>query len=381
MEFNLTAVSVVSAFGVVLNCILLISNRGRLFEKNRESNCLLLLMFFTTLACLIDPFACASDSQPGALNKFVVVVGNALLYLADMFSTFFWLTFLLNHLKVRLSLTHRYILHSALMLGVAIILVNFFMPIVFEIDENNSYTRQAGYWLYIVIDYGFILDSIIMYLVCRHRGGTMKSFPIALYLMPLMFGTIAQSVFYGISTISSSFTITIAGLMASLQSDRIYTDKMTGIYNYAYLERLEKQYAGNKKHKVSGIMINLNGFKKLNKDYGRKIANESLKNAASIISRAIGELGTVVRFASDEFIAIINTQDEMAINMTISSIKTSFSEFNRDPKNIYKISACFSTANLERGCEMDTFVDILSKRMHAEKIDFYSQGENNRRRA
>lgn len=380
MENTLTAVYVANAFGVVLICMLLISNFGRLREKNSESKQLLLLILCTFLGCLTDPLVCTADGQPGELNRAIVLIGNSLLYLVDMCGTFLWLAFLLSHLKVKLSLSHRYILHSALMLGGAIILVNFFLPIIFEIQDNNTYVRRTGYWLYCFIDYGFMLDSLVMYMICRYKGGSMKSIPIGIYLAPLLIGTIAQSFFYGISVISASFTVAIAGLMAGLQGERIYKDKLTGLYSYVYLEKLNFDISQSKKNTMAGIMINLNGFKKLNKDIGRVTANFALRDAANIIARGIGELGTVVRLTSDEFVAFVNTQDEMAINMRIASVKTGFSEFNRDPKNSYKISACFCSANLEPGQNLNDFLEILSKRMHEEKLEFYSQGENNRRR-
>lgn len=380
MGFELTAVYVANIFGIMLICILLISNLGRLREKNDETYCLLLMMFFTFLGCAIDPIASYADGQPGSLNRILVHVGNSLLYMVDMFGTFFWLAFLLSHLKIKLSLTHRYTLHCALMLGVAVILVNFFLPIVFEISDTNSYSRSAGYWFFCFIDYGFMIDSIVLYLICRHRGGSMKSFPIAVYLLPLLAGNIAQSVFYGISVISASFTISIAGLMASLQSERIYRDKLTGIYNFAYLDRLEKQYSKKAKHKVSGIMINLNGFKKINREQGRAAANNALRDAAQIIDRAIGELGIVARYSGDEFIAIVNTQDEMAINMNIASIQSRFTEFNRESKNPYKLSACFCSCSIDPQKSLSEFLDEITKRMLEEKSEFYSQGENNRRR-
>lgn len=378
---SLTAVYVANIFGIALLCILLVSNWGRLHENTDESRYLLMMTLSVFLGCVIDPIASTFDGQPGDFNRCLVWAGNALLYLANMFGAFFWFFFLISHLQARISLTHRYILQSALMLGTAIIIVNFFMPLVFDINESNNYTRQAGYWMYCFIDYGLMLDSLVMYLICRHKGGPMKSFPICVYFTPVVAGTVMQSIFYEISAISASITVAIAGIIASLQSERIYKDKLTGAHNYAYLGRFEKQNSKNKKQNISGIMVNLNCFKKINKDFGRAVANEALKNAAHIVVQSVGELGSVVRYTSDEFIAFINTRDEMAINMCIASIKSGFSEFNKDLKNPYKLSACFSSCEMDFEKGMNHFIETISKRMHEEKIEFYTQGENNRRRS
>ena len=112
--FELTTVYVSNIFGIVLIGVLLAGNIWRFREKGAENAFLQLILFFAFCGCIFDPIAYTADGKPGAMARVIVYGSNALLYLADMFGTFFWLLFLAEHLNARFSIVHRYILGAAL---------------------------------------------------------------------------------------------------------------------------------------------------------------------------------------------------------------------------------------------------------------------------
>lgn len=61
----------------------------------------------------------------------------------------------------------------------------------------------------------------------------------------------------------TSIAIAIAGVMIALKNEIIFLDHLTGLYNRVYLEFLQKQDNTKKDAWVSGIMIDLNGFKQI----------------------------------------------------------------------------------------------------------------------
>lgn len=376
--FELTTVYVTNIFGIVLIGVLLAGNLWRLRENSTENTYLLLILFFAFCGCILDPVAYTADGKPGTIARFLVYGGNTLLYLSDLFGTLFWLLFLAQHLQWRFSILHRNVLAGAMILGVAIAILNNFVPISFDVSLSNVYERKYGFWLYIVLDYGILIDSIIIYLICRRRGGLLKSFPILIYFIPLTAGVLTQAFFYGISVISASIAVSIAGVFASLHSERVFRDKMTGAFNYTYLEYLSMQYAKQKNPEITGLMLNINEFRRVNRELGHATGNKILRKTATIMRKAIGELGIIARYSGDEFIAILNTQNEIAISVCITRIKSGISEYNKRHLN-QKISFCLCTLDYDNSKGIDEFIDALSLAMQDEKLVYYSQNDNNRR--
>ena len=377
-SFELSTVYVANVFGIILIGVLLAGNIWRFRERNPESAYLQLILFFSFCGCVLDPIAFTADGKPGTWARIIVYGGNALLYLADMFGTFFWLLFLAEHLNTRFTIVHRYILGAALITGTILVILNNFVPIIFDVSYNNVYVRKGGYWFYMVIDYGFLIDSLVIYFICKRKGGLLKSFPIWIYFIPLIIGTVIQSLFYGISVISASIAVSIAGIFATLQSERIFRDKLTGVFNYTYLEYLNREYSKKKNLQVTGLLIDINAFNVINQNFGHANGNKILIQIAKILNRAIGELGIIIRYSSDEFIAFINTQNEMAVSMCITRIKSGLSGMNSFNSS-YKLSACICSQSYDNSKSMNDFIDNITRTMNEEKTSFYTQTQINRR--
>lgn len=375
--FELTAVYATNLFGIVLLGVLLAGNVWRFHEKGAENAYLQLLLLFTFCTCVLDPIAYTADGRAGTIARVFVYGSNALLYLTNMFGGVFWLLFLAEHMNFRFSSIHRNIIGFAIVLGLVLVILNNFVPIIFDVSASNVYVRKH-FWIYTIIDYGFLLDSLIIYFICRRRGGLLKAFPVWIFFFPLIAGTIAQSLFYGISAISSCTAISIAGIFASLHSDRAFRDKLTSVYNYTFLEVLSRTYKKSKNLQVTGILVNINGFRKINQDYGRVIGNKVLIKMAKILNRAVGELGIIVRYSSDEFIAFINTTNEMAVSMCITRIRSSLNEINTF-SNSYKLTTCICSQSFDPSKSMDDFIDDITRSMQEEKTSYYTQLQYNRR--
>ena len=377
--FELTAVYATNIFGIVLLAVLIAGNAWRFRERGSENAYLQLLLFFTFCTCVLDPIAYTADGRPGTIARIFVYGSNELLYLTNMFSGVFWLLFLAEHLNYRFSTAHRNVLGFSIVLGLVLVILNNFVPIIFDISANNVYTRRY-FWIYTIIDYGLLLDSLIIYLICKHRGGPLKSFPVWIFFFPIIAGTVAQSLFYGISAISSCTAIAIAGVFSSIHGERVYRDKLTNVYNYAYLANLGRAYKKKKELHVTGILVNINGFKKINHDYGRVIGNKVLVQMTKILNRAVGELGIIVRYSSDELLAFINTTNEMAVSMCITRIRSSINEINTF-SNSYKLSTCICSQSYDPSKSMNDFVDEITRSMQEEKTSYYTQLQYSHREA
>ena len=94
--------------------------------------------------------------------------------------------------------------------------------------------------------------------------------------------------------------------MTALKNEIIFTDCLTGLYNREYLEFLHKRACNKKDCWVSGIMIDLNGFKQINDNYGHAEGDLALCIVADLLLKSFSEYGVVTRYAGDEFVIMLN---------------------------------------------------------------------------
>lgn len=373
MDFSLTSIYVANGLGAVLTAVILAGNLWRVQSRNSENVAILVLLVLTLLNCLVDPCVFTSDGLLGDLPEYVNRLGNAWLYTSNMFCAFLWLFFLTKHSCGGISRTHLNVLIALLVLGSAGIVINAFSPFIYTFDSNNVYQRLWGYWVYTVIDYGMTLDSIVLYFLCRKKSGVLKYFPIWMYLIPLMIGTAVQTMFFGLSLISASLAVSMAGVFSSLQNELIFRDRLTGLYNRVYLDFHLKAFLNLRKMAVTGMMLDMNSFKKINDNFGHSVGDDALVNMAKILQISVGNSGVAIRYAGDEFIILLNTREQSVVDSCINSLNRNLEKFNSSSKAPYKLSVSYGQGLLDlQGHTIDEFIKTLDDNMYESKKAYYA---------
>lgn len=381
MDSTLSCIYVVNIFGAVLLAVVAAGNVWKLPRKNLENTSLLVMLILGFLNCLIDPIVFTSEGRPGALAKFINIYGNGWLYGSNMYCSTLWFVFLSQHICGGVSRIHSKILKTVVGLGTLGVLINFFCPFIFSIDGNNHYHRMWGYWIYTVIDYGITMDSIVVYFWSRRRNGILKYFPIWVYFFPLMIGTFAQTLFYGISTISAGLAVSIAGIFSSLQNELIFRDRLTGLYNRVYLDRHMNVFSRKRRTVMTGLMLDLNSFKKINDDFGHSVGDEALINMAEILQRVVSNIGVAIRYAGDEFILLLDTEDQVTVDYYVKDIHRKLAEFNEKSKAPYKLSTSIGRGLLNlKSNNIDEFINTIDHNMYENKKAYYAENNMNDRR-
>ena len=381
--FNLESIYVTNVIGIVLIAVMIVCNLWRFQTRSRADKNLMAMMFLALGSCIADPFSYTMKGVSGVLPKIAIYGTSTWLFAANMLAVFFWVRFLSFHLNGGMSRRTRMALNAIVSVGLALLVVNLFVPIVFSVDENNLYTRKSFYAFFLVVDYMLVLNSVITYFKSRAKGGTLKFFPIWVYVVPILIGGIVQSIFYGISVVPTSIAVSIAGVLASLQNEMIYHDPLTGLFNRSYMNYLLKKYAKRHKLRVTGVMIDLNGFKQINDEFGHAVGDDALIAAARLLKSAVGDAGNVTRYAGDEFIIFLNTQDDDLIESYIAKIRGAFEKFNQKDIKPYKLFISIGSHKLNLKEESaDTFINIVDARMYENKKAFYAAhaGKDRRKR-
>ncbi len=94
---------------------------------------------------------------------------------------------------------------------------------------------------------------------------------------------------------------------------RAYVDELTGIANRAsILAALESRMMtkGGPNGFICALMIDLDGFKKVNDEHGHHVGDEALRLIAQKISQTVGSDDLVGRLGGDEFLVLLHQRDD-----------------------------------------------------------------------
>ena len=111
---------------------------------------------------------------------------------------------------------------------------------------------------------------------------------------------------------------------------RAMTDPMTGLPNARSLQihfEKESARAKRKENTFHLLMLDLDGFKAVNDNFGHKAGDKMLKEVARVISEQLREYDFLARYAGDEFVAIIPETDGLEINELCARIEDGIRKF------------------------------------------------------
>lgn len=200
------------------------------------------------------------------------------------------------------------------------------------------------------------------------------------FLAPVIIGVVVQTFFIEIAITWTSIAIAVAGIMTALKNELIFIDRLTGLYNRVYLTYLQHEAQKKKSELVAGIMLDLNGFKRINDNYGHSEGDAALILVAALLRKAFCEYGIVTRYAGDEFVIMLNTTDEQLITDLIAQANNIFEEENTTNDKPYQLSASMGYAISDLSKEtIDDFMNRIDKQMYQNKLAYYEKNDRRRR--
>lgn len=336
---NLTAICLANLMGLMLCVLMLLGRQWKRLGTAEEQKQLRIILVSAMVSCLVDPLVFYADGKAGMLARLTVIIGNSWLYQCNLIVGLYWYALAIHHLTGSFSRARGRLSFAFLVGGLLLLVVNLFVPILFSVDENNVYTRGPLFWLHLALGAFFVTVGVAAYLKARKRGGVLQFFPVWQFVLPAMIGMGMQSVFYGISYIWPCITISVNGLLGCLQSEAIYRDDLTGLYNRHYLDPLQRQLAGKKNAVIAAMMIDLNDFKSINDRFGHQTGDQALMECGQLLRQTVGTRGSVIRYAGDEFIVLLSTQSAQEVAAMADTIRARLQKRNDETTLPYAISA------------------------------------------
>lgn len=375
MDMNLSfSVLTANIISILLIGTLYLANRQKA-EYDRDMRLLQQMMVTIGIANISDCCVYYLAGSSNIVIKVLVFLSGSGLFLGNVMIGYLWAKFIMVHMNIPFSDIRRNIYRTIGFISIVLLVINIFYPLVFSVSDGR-YQRGFAYITFLIFAAFYILDSLYLYVKRVKKNGSLKLFPVHIFLIPVILGVVIQAFFVEIAITWTSIAISVAGIMTALKNEIIFTDCLTGLYNRVYLEFLHKRACNKKDCWVSGIMIDLNGFKQINDNYGHAEGDLALCIVADLFRESFSEYGVVTRYAGDEFVIMLNTTDDQLIQKIIKSAKKNFVTENEKSDKPYQLSASMGYAITNLSNEtIDDFMNRIDEQMYQDKMKYYEHND------
>lgn len=375
MNMNLSfSVLTADIISILLIGTLYLANRQKA-EYDRDMRLLQQMMVTIGIANISDCCVYYLAGSSNIVIKVLVFLSGSGLFLGNVMIGYLWAKFIMVHMNIPFSDIRRNIYRTIGLISIVLLVINIFYPLVFSVSDGR-YQRGFAYIIFLIFAAFYILDSLYLYVKRIKKNGSLKLFPVHIFLIPVILGVVIQAFFVEIAITWTSIAISVAGIMTALKNEIIFTDCLTGLYNRVDLEFLHKRACNKKDCWVSGIMIDLNGFKQINDNYGHAEGDLALCIVADLLRKSFSEYGVVIRYAGDEFVIMLNTTDDQLIRKIIKSAKKNFVTENDKNDKPYQLSASMGYAITNLSNEtIDDFMNRIDEQMYQDKMKYYEHND------
>lgn len=348
---------------IVLVVFIDILSLTKLTISKEEKIVLSILSITIVFESIIDPLLFRYDGREGVY--YFLKIFNGIQYLLISFLAYTWVIFLIVHMITNYKKRHILIAGIPFFIGIILMIINVFVPFIFKIDETSTYVRLSGYYIYFAIDLFYVISSLITYLILKRNDISLNIFPVYLFFIPVVVGSIFQTVYEKTSSIIPFCAIAYACLHISLQNEIRYKDTLTNIYNRAFLTF----YISKSNHLTMLTFIDLNNFKSINDNFGHKTGDEALKTFTKVLSECLNTNGYLIRYAGDEFVIIFKTLNEEK-NLKLITLSQQKLKVISDSLP-YEISFSYGYGIYSPDDPFDEFLSKTDKKLYENKKEFY----------
>ncbi|MDF2564025.1 MAG: metal dependent phosphohydrolase [Massilibacillus sp.] len=125
-----------------------------------------------------------------------------------------------------------------------------------------------------------------------------------------------------------------------------YHDKMTGVYNRAYVETVLPEVEGTQAMPISIVIIDMNGLKLVNDVFGHQQGDTLLIAIANIMKKCCRPTDIIARWGGDEFLIVLPQTSAAICQGICECIQTACAQTKDNP---IKVSAAIGRTTKTRG--------------------------------
>ena len=367
---NLAEVFVANGIGILLMAFLLLTRKEN--KENRRLGEWLFdaMLWIIISACLSETISFYIDGRQFFLDRFFSYAVNNITFLCSNMIGCLWcfyVDFRIYHSSARLKKQLPIII--PLIITACLLVINSFgTNVVFSISDTNVYIRGNLIIILYVCLFFYYFYSVILIIKSRSKGVRVKFFPIGYFIIPCITGTLLQVTFYGLATGWLSVSISLLFVYIQLQNENSFVDSLTGLYNRKYLDYMLSVINKSTGKSFYGMMIDMDKFKQINDVYGHDTGDKAIRDVGHILTKVVPENGVALRYAGDEFIIIVETEDKSVVARLKEDINKESSLFNQHSNKPYKLHFSTGTSFYDhKNGSTDAFLREMDQNMYEEK--------------
>ena len=156
--------------------------------------------------------------------------------------------------------------------------------------------------------------------------------------------------------------------------EEAYTDLLTGLPNLRYFTNFMKselERSSRLEEPLTLLMMDLESFKQVNDRFGHKIGDQILMEIAHILRDQLRESDTCIRYAGDEFIAILPGVKKEQAKHAIERLQKTLDEHRLrvDEKNLVQVGISIGAASFPKdGRDADLLLAVADRAMYRDKF-------------
>lgn len=380
---NFSEIFIVNGIGIFLMIFLLVTRIENTKERHLDDRIFNIMIWLTIAGCLAEALSFMIDGKSFAGNRALSYFLNSFCFVGTCNVGFLWCLYMdlrVFHDISKMRKQAKFLI-VPLLINLAMNLINLNgCGIVFTISEDNVYTRGSLVSVAYIVLFFYFIYSIFLVDFSKKKTLNIKFFHAFYFIIPCMLGTIIQGTFYGITLGWASVSIALLFVYIQKQSLNAFVDSLSGLYNRRYMDCILSK-SRNDALPLYGIMMDVNGFKQINDTYGHSIGDQALRIIGKILLESMPDQGIAIRYAGDEFLLLLHTDDEAVVKATMQLIREQADKFNATHSQPFTLSLAMGYSKFDSSTgNTEKFLSDLDEGMYAAKQLHYQQSGIDRRK-
>ncbi|BCR36764.1 GGDEF domain-containing protein [Mariniplasma anaerobium] len=331
-----------NVLSIIILAILYISLIRQLNWKEYLNRVFLYLIWFNIACIVLDSIIILTSANTSLIPNIMLYVSVGLYYVLAPAIALLWLIYVdLTIYGDKNRLFKISIMPSVIIIiNLILVMASYKYDLIFNINNQNVFSRGSYFFITIALSTIVLMYTMIHIYNNKHTIRKQEYITLMLFGVPPLISGIFLIFFKDMNFVWNSLVISQLLVYIYIQSKITNTDFLTGLFNRREYEFRVKQLKNNKlKHvEISGIMIDINDFKKINDDNGHKFGDEALIATSKMLEASVRKQDCVFRVGGDEFIVIIFSEERDIINDIIKRIDKEFVKFNQSTELPFELS-------------------------------------------